>query len=156
MPISTFTAVILVICLPSIICLLGSLIIWIRACSRPSPHAQLDHPTFVTTPMPGHLAELGLVEAAVGFAGEVLRLGLNGEPSEEVRPKIVESEVEEAGPIEESMCSICMSEYEPKDKIGTLPMCGHYFHANCINGWLRSRRLLLDRTCPICRARVGS
>ena len=43
-------------------------------------------------------------------------------------------------------CPICLTEYQPKDIVRTLPNCSHYFHANCIDEWLR-----LNTTCPLCR-----
>ncbi|KAI3903925.1 hypothetical protein MKW92_047368 [Papaver armeniacum] len=43
-------------------------------------------------------------------------------------------------------CSICLSEYRPKETLKTLPLCNHCFHADCIDVWLR-----LKSTCPICR-----
>lgn len=43
-------------------------------------------------------------------------------------------------------CSICLGEYEDKDKLRTLPTCDHNFHLTCIDIWLRRQS-----TCPICR-----
>ncbi len=42
-------------------------------------------------------------------------------------------------------CSICFLEHEVDDTVTRLP-CGHFFHGECINEWLRKRC-----TCPICR-----
>ncbi|KAI3903927.1 hypothetical protein MKW92_047370 [Papaver armeniacum] len=44
------------------------------------------------------------------------------------------------------ICSICLSEYQPKETLKTMPTCSHCFHAGCIDVWL-----LLNITCPICR-----
>ncbi|GLT78101.1 hypothetical protein SLA2020_496470 [Shorea laevis] len=46
----------------------------------------------------------------------------------------------------DNTCSICLSEYQAKETLRTLPDCQHYFHANCLDGWLR-----LNGTCPLCR-----
>lgn len=46
----------------------------------------------------------------------------------------------------DSTCAICLSEYQPKDTLRTVPECNHYFHANCIDEWL-----VLNATCPVCR-----
>lgn len=46
----------------------------------------------------------------------------------------------------DSTCAICLSEYQPKDTIRTVPACNHYFHSNCIDEWLK-----LNATCPVCR-----
>lgn len=43
-------------------------------------------------------------------------------------------------------CSICLSEYEAKETLRTIPECQHYFHADCLDEWLR-----LNGTCPLCR-----
>ncbi|WOH12283.1 hypothetical protein DCAR_0831785 [Daucus carota subsp. sativus] len=46
----------------------------------------------------------------------------------------------------DSTCAICLSEYQPKDTIRTVPACNHYFHSTCIDEWLK-----LNATCPVCR-----
>ena len=46
----------------------------------------------------------------------------------------------------DNTCSICLCEYQPKETLRSLPECNHYFHANCIDGWLR-----MNATCPLCR-----
>ncbi|KAI3891357.1 hypothetical protein MKX03_031453 [Papaver bracteatum] len=43
-------------------------------------------------------------------------------------------------------CSICLSEYRPKDIVRTIPDCNHCFHAECIDEWLR-----MNASCPLCR-----
>ena len=47
---------------------------------------------------------------------------------------------------DEKTCSICLSEYQPNEKLKTLPQCLHGFHSDCIDQWLQS-----SGTCPICR-----
>ena len=42
-------------------------------------------------------------------------------------------------------CSICFMEFKVNDKVSRL-QCGHFFHGECINEWLRKRC-----TCPVCR-----
>ncbi|XP_076931123.1 putative RING-H2 finger protein ATL21A [Bidens hawaiensis] len=49
-------------------------------------------------------------------------------------------------PKDDDTCPICLSKYEPKDTLRTIPECNHYFHAGCIDQWLK-----LNATCPICR-----
>ncbi|XP_022737228.1 putative RING-H2 finger protein ATL21A [Durio zibethinus] len=46
----------------------------------------------------------------------------------------------------DNICSICLSEYQAKETIKTIPDCNHYFHANCIDEWLK-----LNAACPVCR-----
>ncbi|MFQ6624060.1 hypothetical protein Gotur_004258 [Gossypium turneri] len=43
-------------------------------------------------------------------------------------------------------CSICLCEYQANEKLRTIPDCKHYFHAICIDEWLK-----LNAACPICR-----
>nr|XP_043633633.1 putative RING-H2 finger protein ATL71 [Erigeron canadensis] len=45
-----------------------------------------------------------------------------------------------------SGCTICLADYEPADVIHLLPECGHFFHAKCIDTWLK-----VHPTCPVCR-----
>lgn len=46
----------------------------------------------------------------------------------------------------DTTCPICLCEYQPKETLRTIPECNHYFHVDCIDGWLR-----LNATCPLCR-----
>jgi|TARA_B110000305_G_C19381292_1_gene609744 hypothetical protein len=43
-------------------------------------------------------------------------------------------------------CSVCFDAFESGDGLRVLP-CGHRFHIECIDKWLRSQSL----TCPICK-----
>ncbi|CAI9291106.1 unnamed protein product [Lactuca saligna] len=49
-------------------------------------------------------------------------------------------------PNNDPTCAICLSDYEPKEAIRTIPECNHYFHADCVDEWLK-----LNATCPVCR-----
>ncbi|RWV86263.1 hypothetical protein GW17_00051858 [Ensete ventricosum] len=44
-------------------------------------------------------------------------------------------------------CSICLSDYKDADVLRRLPDCGHLFHLDCVDPWLRSHR-----SCPNCRS----
>ncbi|KAF9114496.1 hypothetical protein BGX27_010646 [Mortierella sp. AM989] len=46
----------------------------------------------------------------------------------------------------QTMCSICLSDYEVGDQVRTLP-CHHQYHMSCIDPWLLSVASL----CPICK-----
>ncbi|CAL4965988.1 unnamed protein product [Urochloa decumbens] len=46
-------------------------------------------------------------------------------------------------------CAVCLSELADGEKVRALPSCGHVFHVECVDAWLRSRT-----TCPVCRAQV--
>ncbi|GJN06424.1 hypothetical protein PR202_ga24153 [Eleusine coracana subsp. coracana] len=47
-------------------------------------------------------------------------------------------------------CAVCLSELADGEKVRALPSCGHVFHVECVDAWLRSRT-----TCPVCRAEVA-
>ena len=46
----------------------------------------------------------------------------------------------------DNACPICLGEYQARETIRTIPECNHYFHANCVDKWLRR-----NPTCPLCR-----
>ncbi|TYI90029.1 hypothetical protein E1A91_D03G095000v1 [Gossypium mustelinum] len=46
----------------------------------------------------------------------------------------------------DNTCPICLSEYQPKETLRTIPECNHYFHADCIDEWLK-----MNGSCPLCR-----
>ncbi|CAN6168825.1 unnamed protein product [Urochloa humidicola] len=43
-------------------------------------------------------------------------------------------------------CAVCIAELKAGDKARVLPRCGHGFHVDCVDMWLRSHS-----TCPLCR-----
>ncbi|KAL3638599.1 RING-H2 finger protein atl7 [Castilleja foliolosa] len=48
--------------------------------------------------------------------------------------------------VKDTLCSVCLGEYEAEDKLQQIPGCGHTFHMDCIDLWLSTRT-----TCPLCR-----
>ncbi|XP_057421223.1 putative RING-H2 finger protein ATL21A [Lotus japonicus] len=75
----------------------------------------------------------------------VVTMGLDGAAIERY-PK---TQLGESGRLprpNDNTCSICLSEYQPMETLRTIPECNHYFHANCIDGWLK-----MNATCPLCR-----
>ncbi|MBA0861045.1 hypothetical protein Goshw_023872 [Gossypium schwendimanii] len=46
----------------------------------------------------------------------------------------------------DTCCSICLNDYKGSDSLRMLPNCGHLFHLECVDHWLR-----LQSTCPVCR-----
>ncbi|CAL0299815.1 unnamed protein product [Lupinus luteus] len=43
-------------------------------------------------------------------------------------------------------CIICLADYNDSEWLRFLPDCGHYFHKECIDMWLK-----LNMSCPVCR-----
>ena len=47
------------------------------------------------------------------------------------------------------MCIFCQDDYVEGDVLRTLPLCGHAFHAACVDEWLKA-----NDTCPYCKQAV--
>lgn len=73
------------------------------------------------------------------------RNGLDG-PTIESYPKTMFGETGGLPNPNDGVCSICLTDYLPKDVLRTIPKCNHYFHATCIDEWLKR-----NATCPVCR-----
>lgn len=54
------------------------------------------------------------------------------------------------GFVEETECSVCLSEFKEDENLRLLPKCSHAFHLSCIDTWLRSHS-----NCPLCRSVVS-
>jgi Ring finger domain len=50
-----------------------------------------------------------------------------------------------------SECVICLSELLDGESGRQLPLCGHSFHADCIDVWFKTHS-----TCPTCRMEIDS
>ncbi|EOA21424.1 hypothetical protein CARUB_v10001798mg [Capsella rubella] len=48
--------------------------------------------------------------------------------------------------VKDSLCSVCLGDYQAEEKLQQMPTCGHTFHMECIDLWLTSHT-----TCPLCR-----
>ncbi|XP_057973910.1 RING-H2 finger protein ATL54 [Malania oleifera] len=55
------------------------------------------------------------------------------------------------GLVEETLCSVCLSEFREGETLRLLPKCNHAFHLPCVDTWLRSHT-----NCPLCRAGIVS
>ncbi|KAK4754425.1 hypothetical protein SAY87_002529 [Trapa incisa] len=55
------------------------------------------------------------------------------------------------GLVEETDCSVCLSEFEEEESLRLLPKCNHAFHLPCIDRWLKS-----NASCPLCRSIISS
>ncbi|KAL6633608.1 hypothetical protein ACP70R_026279 [Stipagrostis hirtigluma subsp. patula] len=56
-------------------------------------------------------------------------------------------ELKEEGAAAAGECAVCLEAFRAGDRRRVLPGCGHGFHAECIDSWLRK-----SRRCPVCRA----
>ncbi|KAL1360519.1 hypothetical protein AAHE18_04G182700 [Arachis hypogaea] len=43
-------------------------------------------------------------------------------------------------------CCICISDYGKFEILRMMPQCGHYFHRDCLDLWLK-----VNGSCPLCR-----
>ncbi|XP_027346400.1 probable E3 ubiquitin-protein ligase RHA4A isoform X2 [Abrus precatorius] len=49
----------------------------------------------------------------------------------------------------DSLCCVCLGEFELKEEVLQIPYCKHVFHIDCIHHWLQS-----NSTCPLCRCSI--
>ncbi|KAK9716093.1 hypothetical protein RND81_06G210900 [Saponaria officinalis] len=70
-------------------------------------------------------------------------------------PKCLYSELEKSKKVEnggkkgsstQNSCTVCLGEYKGSEMVRELGECGHVFHVECVDSWLR-----LSPTCPLCR-----
>ncbi|KAK0586738.1 hypothetical protein LWI29_011525 [Acer saccharum] len=75
----------------------------------------------------------------------IIVMGLDG-PTIESYPKTLLGESKRLPKPNDNTCSICLCEYQAKETLRTIPECNHYFHADCIDEWLK-----MKASCPVCR-----
>jgi len=49
-------------------------------------------------------------------------------------------------------CVICMESFNPNEQISRIPICRHFFHAQCINQWFERNMAEDEQRCPQCNA----
>ncbi|PWA47681.1 Zinc finger, RING/FYVE/PHD-type [Artemisia annua] len=69
-------------------------------------------------------------------------LGLKKE-LREMLPVIV---FKESFSVSDTICSVCLGDYQAEDRLQQIPVCKHVFHVECIDHWLSTHT-----TCPLCR-----
>ncbi|XWS50084.1 hypothetical protein CRYUN_Cryun12cG0058000 [Craigia yunnanensis] len=114
-----------------LLCILG-LVFYLRKKANNYNHHQ--HPDLEISII--SVAPLRLAADAKGLDGptiEAYPITLVGESRRLPRPN-------------DNTCPICLCEYQAKETLRTIPDCKHYFHASCIDEWLK-----LNATCPLCR-----
>lgn len=82
---------------------------------------------------------------SIGSQPITITMGLDGSIIESY-PKTILGESRRLSKPNDYTCSICLSDYQPKDTIRTIPECNHCFHIDCIDEWLK-----INTTCPVCR-----
>lgn len=48
-------------------------------------------------------------------------------------------------------CCICLCEYETNEELKEITPCGHWYHSDCIIGWVKHHT-----TCPLCQVELES
>ncbi|XWS48803.1 hypothetical protein CRYUN_Cryun13aG0107800 [Craigia yunnanensis] len=86
---------------------------------------------------------------SISPSAAVIITGLD-EPTIESYPKTKLGDSGRLPKPNDNTCPICLSEYLPKETLRTIPECSHYFHANCIDEWLK-----MNASCPLCRNSPG-
>nr|XP_043607476.1 RING-H2 finger protein ATL58-like isoform X2 [Erigeron canadensis] len=61
----------------------------------------------------------------------------------EMLPVIV---FKESFSVTDTLCSVCLGDYQAEDRLQQIPACKHAFHVECIDSWLSTHT-----TCPLCR-----
>ncbi|KAI3707608.1 hypothetical protein L6452_26234 [Arctium lappa] len=72
-------------------------------------------------------------------------VGLKGDLKDKL-PKVMFDEDLKA---KDSVCCVCLGEFEMNEELIQVPSCKHIFHKHCIHHWLQS-----NSTCPLCRCCV--
>lgn len=63
-------------------------------------------------------------------------------PTIESNPKTILGESKRLPKPNDNICPICLSEYQPKEALRSIPECNHYFHVYCIDECLRMNTTL--------------
>jgi len=129
LPRSAKYGIIIGVGIPGLLCFIG---LGCFICGKVRVYARRRHPnTQLSTSIAPHQS--------------VVLVGLDG-PTIESFPKILLGESKRLPKPNDNTCPICLSEYQAKETLRTIPECNHYFHANCIDEWLK-----MNATCPLCR-----
>ncbi|PKU74977.1 Putative RING-H2 finger protein ATL71 [Dendrobium catenatum] len=62
-----------------------------------------------------------------------------------------EAKHQDARSADDSCCSVCLAAYGEDDELRMLPPCGHFFHVQCVDPWLRRQA-----KCPLCRSSINA
>ncbi|KAF5806418.1 putative transcription factor C2H2 family [Helianthus annuus] len=80
--------------------------------------------------------------ASNALSAEQVELGVKKE-LREMLPVVV---FKESFSVTDTICSVCLGDYQAEDRLQQIPACKHAFHVECIDNWLSTHT-----TCPLCR-----
>ncbi|KAI7738187.1 hypothetical protein M8C21_018367 [Ambrosia artemisiifolia] len=80
--------------------------------------------------------------ASNALSTEQVEVGVKKE-LREMLPVIV---FKESFSVTDTLCSVCLGDYQAEDRLQQIPACKHTFHVECIDSWLSTHT-----TCPLCR-----
>ncbi|KAH9620406.1 hypothetical protein KSS87_000018 [Heliosperma pusillum] len=64
----------------------------------------------------------------------------------ELKEKLQVIQFDEKVKARDSLCCVCLGEFEMEEELQQVRLCRHVFHGDCIYQWLRA-----NTTCPLCR-----
>ncbi|KAK3024186.1 hypothetical protein RJ639_043763 [Escallonia herrerae] len=73
------------------------------------------------------------------------QMGLKGNLKDKLKVILFDEEFK----MRDSLCCVCLGEFELKEELHQIPSCNHMFHIDCISHWLHS-----NSTCPLCRCSI--
>ncbi|OVA14721.1 zinc finger protein [Macleaya cordata] len=77
----------------------------------------------------------------------VLPLHLEEGLKEELKEKLPIIIFDEDLRAKDTLCCVCLGEFEVREQLHQIPACKHVFHIECIHHWLCA-----NSTCPLCRS----
>lgn len=72
-----------------------------------------------------------------------------GTTSSTTRNTVTKSSTKPSWEKEGPTCCICLCEYETNEQLKEITPCGHWYHSDCILGWVKHHN-----TCPLCQVQL--
>ncbi|KAM0852264.1 hypothetical protein ACQ4PT_051864 [Festuca glaucescens] len=95
------------------------------------------------------LTVLGIILAVVALIAVVVAIVVWALRCAIARRRAESSQAKEGLLNKEALCAICKGLLAGGEKCRRLRVCGHVYHAECVDPWLRRKTI-----CPLCRAKV--
>ncbi|EYU22697.1 hypothetical protein ABFS82_03G125700 [Erythranthe guttata] len=83
---------------------------------------------------------------SIPISDDLSRCELGGGLKKELREMLPIIVFNESFSVKDTLCSVCLGEYQGEERLQQIPGCGHTFHMECIDLWLATHT-----TCPLCR-----